>query len=675
MDKPPVGHKKANCPSCGAEVVFKSSVSVFTVCAYCKSMIVRHDMDLEALGTMAEVPDDVSPLKIGTRGRDSSGRFEIIGRLKMSWSEGYWNEWFLLFEDGRHGWLAEAMGFLMLSFEVTKAVKVPEADDIKIGKAYDVAPGRTFFADDIKETTCIASEGELPFQGMSGRTTTSIDLSNSAGEFANIEHSKQDGVSVFIGKYVQFEALDLSNLRDLAADMKKVRASGLFKCPSCGGSVSMLTPGLTAAVVCPYCGSTIDATNQNLQILSKANKKMKIKPLIPIGTAGKLFNAEWEVIGFMRRLDKSGDYFWDEYLLYNPYKGFRWLTVDNGHWNFVEMLHIRPALGPGAAEFQYRDKSFKRFLEGKATVNYVLGEFYWRVKVGDTVGVRDFIAPPEVLSCESDKSEAVWSLGTYVEPQDVKDAFKLQDEMPETSGVAPNQPSPYNQKSSGVLVSFMVLIFCLTALHGIFLVNAHNREIYSQQFTFDPNSGTASGPKNGITPFSDLTQNPAAGQISDTATTHSSAPFDIPGSMGNLAVDLQAPVQNDWLETSIELVEESSQKTFQFEQGVEYYYGTDSDGSWSEGGQSSDVLLSSVPGGRYRLVVQPAAAAALAREKSFTVRLRRNVPVWSNYFLGLLLLSIYPLCLWMKSRSFEARRWSESDFSPYAQPGDDDEGE
>jgi len=89
MDKPPVGHKKAICPSCGAEVVFKSSVSVFTVCAYCKSMIVRHDMDLEALGTMAEVPDDVSPLRIGTRGRDSSGRFEIVGRLKMSWSEGY----------------------------------------------------------------------------------------------------------------------------------------------------------------------------------------------------------------------------------------------------------------------------------------------------------------------------------------------------------------------------------------------------------------------------------------------------------------------------------------------------------------------------------------------------------------------------------------------------------
>ena len=51
----------SNCPSCGAEVFFKSSVSVFAVCSHCQSMLVRHDMDLESLGSMAHVPDDVSP--------------------------------------------------------------------------------------------------------------------------------------------------------------------------------------------------------------------------------------------------------------------------------------------------------------------------------------------------------------------------------------------------------------------------------------------------------------------------------------------------------------------------------------------------------------------------------------------------------------------------------------
>lgn len=80
---------KANCPSCGSEVLFKSSISVFTVCDHCKSMIVRRDLDLEALGQMAQLPDDVSPLKIGSRGKYKNTAFEVIGRLKVAWSEGY----------------------------------------------------------------------------------------------------------------------------------------------------------------------------------------------------------------------------------------------------------------------------------------------------------------------------------------------------------------------------------------------------------------------------------------------------------------------------------------------------------------------------------------------------------------------------------------------------------
>ena len=96
---------KANCPSCGSEVLFKSSISVFAVCDHCKSMIVRHDMDLEALGQMAQLPDDISPLKLGSRGKYKNTVFEVIGRLKVAWSEGYWNEWFVLFENGMAGWL------------------------------------------------------------------------------------------------------------------------------------------------------------------------------------------------------------------------------------------------------------------------------------------------------------------------------------------------------------------------------------------------------------------------------------------------------------------------------------------------------------------------------------------------------------------------------------------
>src|SRR5688572_12411014 len=102
---------KLNCPSCAATIVFKSRVSVLAVCSYCKSAVVRHDLNVENLGKMAELPPDMSPLQLGTRGKYEGTSFEIVGRLKVAWEEGTWNEWYLLFDSGRDGWLAEAQGF------------------------------------------------------------------------------------------------------------------------------------------------------------------------------------------------------------------------------------------------------------------------------------------------------------------------------------------------------------------------------------------------------------------------------------------------------------------------------------------------------------------------------------------------------------------------------------
>lgn len=648
MDTLPNGYKKVNCPSCGAEVVFASSVSVFAVCGHCRTMMVRHDVDLETLGTMAQLPDDVSPLMIGTRGRHGKDHFEVIGRLKVAWSEGYWNEWFLRFDDGRPGWLAEAMGFFMLSFEEPDTKVIPPLSKVAVGKSFSVAPDRTFFVHDLRETTCVGSEGELPFRAPAGRRTTSVDLSGGNGAFANIEYSADDGVRLYAGRYVTFDDIDWSNLRDLGRELKKVRAAEQFKCPFCGGPISLRTPGHTAAVVCSYCGTTIDATNKHLAVLHKAEKKMHIKPLIALGSQGGLFDTQWEVTGFLRRSDGSGVYLWDEYLLFNPYRGFRWLTTADGHWNFVEMLR-----GSGAASGRnvlpdaVSGRPFRKFLEGKAKVVYVLGEFYWRVKKGDTVGVADYIDPPEILSCEADGSEVVWSLGRYVEPQEVQAAFKLPGEMPARSGIAPNQPSPAGKRVRDVLWTFALLVIVLTMLQGLFIGWAMDREVHSESFSFDPAA---------------------------PSKTFSTPAFELPGDLANVEMAFSAPVSNDWMEASVSLVNEETQQSIDLEEGVEYYFGSDSDGPWTEGSTASGTLLSSVPGGRYHLIVQPVPSSAATQVRNFRIQVKRDVPLWLNFFLALFLLSVYPVCVWMRSRSFEIARWAESDFSPYAASGDD-EGE
>lgn len=204
---------KFNCPSCGGEVVFKSRVTVFAVCSYCSSMLVRHDLNLEIIGKMAELLPDMSPLQIGARGRYQGAAFEVVGRLKVGWQDGNWNEWYALFDDGKCGWVAEAQGFWMMSFE-HPASAVPALKDLHIEKQITLGKGLVFQVTDIKQTLCQGSEGELPMPLPRGRKATSVDLSGPKDEFACLDYS-EDGIRAYIGRYVEFDDFKFQGLREI----------------------------------------------------------------------------------------------------------------------------------------------------------------------------------------------------------------------------------------------------------------------------------------------------------------------------------------------------------------------------------------------------------------------------------------------------------------------------
>ena len=72
-------------------------------------------------------------------------------------------------------------------------------------------------------------------------------------------------------------------------------------------------------------------------------------------------------------------------------------------------------------------RSSPHFQSGTATVDHVLGEFYWAVARGDKTETDDYVAPPaDAVQGESRESEITWSLGTYTEPDEVWKAFALE---------------------------------------------------------------------------------------------------------------------------------------------------------------------------------------------------------------------------------------------------------
>src|SRR5947208_11033446 len=105
-----------NCPSCGARILFQSAASILAICDYCKSTLVRRDLDVENIGKMAELQRDGSPLQLHAEGRYRQVHFAVVGRIQLRYEQGLWNEWYLLFDDMRGGWLGEAQGIYAISF-------------------------------------------------------------------------------------------------------------------------------------------------------------------------------------------------------------------------------------------------------------------------------------------------------------------------------------------------------------------------------------------------------------------------------------------------------------------------------------------------------------------------------------------------------------------------------
>ena len=91
----------AACPNCSAPVEFRWSSAVQTICGHCRSVVVRHDVDLAAVGVVADLPLSGSPIQIGTRGRFQGDSFTVTGRIVYEYEHGTWNEWHLLFADER----------------------------------------------------------------------------------------------------------------------------------------------------------------------------------------------------------------------------------------------------------------------------------------------------------------------------------------------------------------------------------------------------------------------------------------------------------------------------------------------------------------------------------------------------------------------------------------------
>lgn len=417
-----------------------------------------------------------------------------------------------------------------------------------------------------------------------------------------------------------------------------VPKAAALNCTSCGAALELHANGWAVTVVCAACGAQLDATDPNLRVLQHG-AAVRLTPRIPLGTRGTWKGVQWEVVGcqVVTITVDEVDYSWTEYVCFNPYRGFFYLSEYDGHWNIIEKLKRRPqgdwtATQPVAT---LDGRQYKHFQTAVARTTAALGEFPWELRVGDQVVSQDFVAPPYILSAEAAAGEVTWSQGTYTPPDVIRKLFGLSLDLPRPIGVFANQPNPHAALPRRMAARFGLAVVVLLLMLVANVSLAGNRIVYEKGYTFDR---TTSESGAFVTPA-----------------------FELEGRPSGVAIDLTADLDNDWVFFTLALINDTSGETREVTRQLEYYSGVDSDGSWSEGSRRETVRLAAVPAGRYFLRVEPEGGEVGKSAVRYNLQVRRDPPHFGFYAFALLAFCVPMLFAVVPAAAFENRRWAESD--------------
>jgi hypothetical protein len=376
-----------------------------------------------------------------------------------------------------------------------------------------------------------------------------------------------------------------------------------------------------------------------------------VVPIIPIGTVGELLGVQYTVIGFMQRsVTFDQKYFWEEYLLYNPQVGFRWLVRSDDHWNFVQSVPLGEVLDNGRT-VRFGGKSFKLYQDTPATVEFVAGEFYWKVTYGEKVYAADFISPPLMLSREISMSpgqqpgnapmtgEVNWSLGTYVRREEVEKAFNVSD-LPRPGTVAPNQPFLYKN----IYKYWALMLVAALVMSIFFAIISPDRKVFEQTYTLEPLKNA------------------------DDSQVRFSEPFEL-RSRQNIRISAAANVDNSWVDIQGDVINNDTNESQGFAVPIEYYHGVEDGESWTEGKAGDNTYLSAMPAGQYILGLD-IRWEKIQQPMTVTVKVEQGVMSGGYLILAMFLLSLPPFLVMIYHFNFSAKRWKDSDFSPYQSSSD-----
>ena len=619
---------EGRCPGCGAPVAFAAGVASVVVCSSCQAVVARTDRGLESHGKVAALVDTDSPLSVGMSGRYGGVGYRVSGRLQRSNGTSTWDEWALVFDDGREGWLAESEGAWRLLFPEEGA---PQFQAWNVGVSFTA--GKTSYAvEEVGHAAVVSGEGEVPRDFTAGVKARFAEATGPRGAVAYVERLPGEAHVLFVGRVVTLAALGLETSGAPPAK-KKVAKLAALKCTQCNGPLELRAPDAAKRVGCPFCGALLDCSTGNLQFLAKLKDP---KPsAIPLGKKGTLFGVTWTCLARLKRSCAVDGvrYPWVEYLFWNKEAGFRWLLESNGHWTWLEPLAAGDVKVVGRTA-EYEGTSYKLFQKVEARTDEVIGECYWEVSGGETSVAEEYVAPPHALNLDRTLEELSWTFSTYLTAEQVTEAFSPKPLWP-AEGVAPSQPNPA-EGSQGNLAWAGLACALVLLVHVLLSLSDSGALLFRDSFPLTGMPGTAESTRFG-------------------------GPFTLPQAT-KLEVQVDSSgLSNSWAGLEVDFVDQAGEVTAAYAE-LGYYEGVEEGERWVENDSSATVVLPRLPAGTYDVRLVPGWSQETGPSATVVLGMtvRSTGPRFLWVFWAWVLLLAAPVIQFLRYQSFETARWGES---------------
>ncbi len=385
-------------------------------------------------------------------------------------------------------------------------------------------------------------------------------------------------------------------------------------CPSCGAGLTVKDER-SELVVCDYCGSHLDVSQEEKQVLGKGGGRKWDFPL-NIGDSFRWKKVRYEIISRMVFLeDDDEDEASRQYLLYNPYRGTLWLDEYKGNYSLSSDSHVMPTEN---AFSKKRGDSLTTFdnqqwvMEGTGTYElvYVDGALPWIAHIGDRIDYAEFVnkdKPKLQYEAQRIYNEIEYGRGKALSLTQVRRALEKPDFAKDREPAAPLE------NVADILKSYRRLLIVTTVILIVNVVlymytSSQGKLVLEQRFSAQ-----------------ELTQETL------------SKPFTVVEAGDIIKISVEADVSNAWMALDVGVVRDKETLIHTDEANISYYYGQEGGESWSEGTRKKSLYVKLPWEGTYQLFVHAVSASGNAESATealhdATIRVYAGALV-SHYFL------------------------------------------